>query len=77
MRAIENSYPYVTVESSNGLYFFSPTDFKKIIDKTQKDNNSISVPKKSTSIAVYHTVQFGNLSDLVLFCHENLGHINR
>jgi hypothetical protein len=29
MKAIENSQPYVTVESSNGLYFFSPKDFKQ------------------------------------------------
>jgi hypothetical protein len=74
---IYSTPPYVSVQSTNGLYQLSKTDFKNIIEKTVfEDDKVISTVKNSASIAVYHTVKFGNLADLVLFWHENLGHLN-
>jgi hypothetical protein len=76
--AIYSTKPYVSVDSSNGLYYFSQNDFQAILDKTNySTEKSNPIQKKSTSIAVYHTIKFDKISDVILFWHENLGHINK
>jgi hypothetical protein len=85
---LAKSPPIISVEASNGLYFFnsdhlellatrqlSSTDTTQPTGKNVTFSNPLIIqPSNSVFIAKYHTIGFPTVKDLVLFWHKTLNH---
>jgi len=76
-KALRDNKPFISSESSNGLYFLQDSDLQDLANLQIKQKPLTHDFDLSASVATYHTVSYSSLADLVQYWHVVMNHANK